>query len=470
MDSTKQTINILTWNATGIMSSAIYLCNCLYNYKIDICGISEHWLYEKDLRFLNQIDNSYISHAAADFDLKRPSSRRVGKGGVAILWHRKYDRFISRLALDDDRIVGIKYEIDTSSCIYFFQVYLPCVNHSIDVFREYIDRLQNLLSLYSEKGTVVIMGDFNTYLPDVNLRDRVDNRSLYFNSFLRDNNMFSTNTSELCNGPKSTFVTYDGRHESLIDYILVPIEKSRKVLHCEIIHDSALNVSRHRPVYCTLELPTCVAEAAPSDNESNINWKKVDQACINNYQNILQNSEHMINIIHRDLETPGSIDQAYTVLVTEVIAAAQKCLPKKSFKHFLKPYWNQELTDLHKKMKLYRSAWIKYGKPRQPNQTTYTDYKRAKRCFRQCHRKHVHAYLQGQIEEIDRLAEVDSAHFWRLVKARRKESNSSPGSEMIFEGRTANSAKEINIGWGQYFKKLYTPTQRDHFDNQSLTM
>ena len=29
-----------------------------------------------------------------------------------------------------------------------------------------------------------------------------------------------------------------------------------------------------------------------------------------------------------------------------------------------------------------------------------------------------------------------------------------------------NSAKEINIGWGQYFKKLYTPTQRAHFDNQ----
>ena len=35
----------------------------------------------KKLQFLNQIDNSYISHATADFDLKRPSNRRVGKGG-----------------------------------------------------------------------------------------------------------------------------------------------------------------------------------------------------------------------------------------------------------------------------------------------------------------------------------------------------------------------------------------------------
>ena len=78
------------------------------------------------MRFLNQIDNQYISHAAADFDLKRPSNRRVGKGGVAILWHRKYDPFISRLELDDERIIGIKYETDTSSCIFFSGVLTLC--------------------------------------------------------------------------------------------------------------------------------------------------------------------------------------------------------------------------------------------------------------------------------------------------------------------------------------------------------
>ena len=46
--------------------------------------------------------------------------------------------------------------------------------------------------------------------------------------------MFSTNTTELCNGSNSTFVTYDGLHEFFIDYILVPMEKSRKILHCGI--------------------------------------------------------------------------------------------------------------------------------------------------------------------------------------------------------------------------------------------
>ena len=85
----RHNLNVISWNATGIMSSSPYLCNTLNLKSIDICGISEHWLYEKDLNFLNEIDNNYISYAVSDNDLKYPGKRRVGKGGVAILWHKK---------------------------------------------------------------------------------------------------------------------------------------------------------------------------------------------------------------------------------------------------------------------------------------------------------------------------------------------------------------------------------------------
>ena len=75
-----KSFSILTWNATGIMSSAAYLIECLNKNDVDICGVSEHWLYEKDLTFLNQLDKCYSSFAVSDSDLKNPSSRRVGKG------------------------------------------------------------------------------------------------------------------------------------------------------------------------------------------------------------------------------------------------------------------------------------------------------------------------------------------------------------------------------------------------------
>ena len=84
----QQTLNILSWNATGIMSSSTYLTNILAQRNIDICGISEHWLYKKDLMFFDKLDSSYKSHAVADISLNFPGRRKVGKGGVAILWHK----------------------------------------------------------------------------------------------------------------------------------------------------------------------------------------------------------------------------------------------------------------------------------------------------------------------------------------------------------------------------------------------
>ena len=125
-------------------------------------------------------------HAVSDPDLKRPSKGRVRKDGVAILWHKKYNKYVIPLSLDDDRAIGIKFEINRDSSIFLFQVYLPCVNHSLDMFKVYLDWLQNKLSLYSEKGMVVLMGEFNAYLPIARFREHADYRSLYFQSFVHD--------------------------------------------------------------------------------------------------------------------------------------------------------------------------------------------------------------------------------------------------------------------------------------------
>ena len=154
----------MTWNATGIMSSSSYLSDCFLSKNIDICGLSEHWLYEKDLIFLNQINSNYNCHAVSDFDLRFPGRRRVGKGGVALLWHKRLDSIITPLSFEDDRIIGLQIEISPSFYVYVFQTYFPCSNHPIAEFLGYIDKLENLLGLYADKGLVAIMGDLNANL------------------------------------------------------------------------------------------------------------------------------------------------------------------------------------------------------------------------------------------------------------------------------------------------------------------
>ena len=136
---------------TGIMSSCTYLCNTLNRFSIDICGIAEHWLYEKDVQFLDHlIDSNYRSRAVSDYCLSITSSRKVWKGGVALMWHRRLDRRVSALNIEDDRIVGIQLETNRNEYIFIFQVYLPCSNYPIIGHTDYLDKLCTLINIYSE--------------------------------------------------------------------------------------------------------------------------------------------------------------------------------------------------------------------------------------------------------------------------------------------------------------------------------
>ena len=103
---------------------------------------------------------------------------------------------------------------------------------------------------------------------------------------------------------------------------------------------------------------------------------------------------------------------------------------------------------MHNKIKINRKAWIRDNKPRNINCISYFEQK-AKRDFRRCHRKHADNFLQSQLDEIDRVAEV----------------NSNPGTEMVFHGQSFNKNSKINTEWARYLRELYTPTQSDHFDS-----
>ncbi len=165
MSGTCRTCKVMTWNATGIMSSSSYLCDVLNHQSVDVCGISEHWLYEYNMHFMNHINSNYVTHAKADADLKTTGTRRVGKGGVALMWKRLIDQYITPLDIDDDRIIGIQYEVAKSVVHCTFS---KCISHvaiiQFQEFRDYLDSLHALLSIYNEKGIVIMMGDYNAHL------------------------------------------------------------------------------------------------------------------------------------------------------------------------------------------------------------------------------------------------------------------------------------------------------------------
>ena len=149
IDTCIENLIFMTWNATGIMSSCSYLIEAMKFKNVDICGISEHWLRENDLHFLDNLDSSLKCYSSCDYDLRAPNICTVRKGGVAIMWNKKHTSRIPPLLIDDDRIIGIQYQCSNNCFLYIFQIYLPSSGHSVSKYNEY---LIDIIQIYSDKG------------------------------------------------------------------------------------------------------------------------------------------------------------------------------------------------------------------------------------------------------------------------------------------------------------------------------
>ncbi len=84
----------MTWNATGVMTGLPYLETELLNRKIDICGLSEHWLLPENVTVLNSFNADYNSYVVTSQVTHCLNNCRMGKGGVAFLWRKKHDSVI----------------------------------------------------------------------------------------------------------------------------------------------------------------------------------------------------------------------------------------------------------------------------------------------------------------------------------------------------------------------------------------
>ena len=457
-------LNLGSWNATGIMSSAAYTGSLLDKKSLHFLGISEHWLCPHNLHFIESIHRDYTGFAVCDNDLLLISRRKVGKGGVALLWHRSLNDKVTPLDIDSDRICGLQFRMNDNLFIYILQVYAPCSSHSINTYRDFIDLLHVTISMYSNNGLVLILGDFNAHLQGKRFIKNTDARGRSLLDLMHGLNLLAINTLPNCIGSYFSFRSYGDLYESLIDHILIPSERLDTVLSCEILDDDVLNVSRHLPVVCSVSIPTANLNVQNFDFPAHVKWEKLDDASKTSYRADLE-ALLLSSCDSTGLSCNDSIDRQYSHIVNSILRASDK-LPKTRFKPFLKPYWDSILKHLHAVMRGKRREWIRNGRPRGMQNISYKEYKTAKTLFRAHHRRCAENYLTELNLEIDKAAEIDSAVFWKKVNNRRKTSHTSAGSEINFSGTVCRDPSDIVQGWGQYFSNLYSDTQRDHYDTE----
>ena len=310
----------------------------------------------------------------------------------------------------------------------------------------------------------MMMGDFNAHLQGRRFIKVTDARGRYLLDMMHNHSMLSLNTLPTCVGATASFVSYGDLYESLIDHILLPIERLDTVLSCEILDDDVLNVSRHLQVVCSVSVPSANLNTSQVQFPSHVKWEKLHDEAKHLYKSELEN--HLTKFsITEGCNTIEYLDKKYVHIVDSITTASDTTLPKTKFKPYLKPYWDRVMKDLHATMREKRRKWIHDGRPRGMQFLSYKEYKSAKTLFRAHHRRCAEKYLIELNIQIDQATELDSGAFWKKVNNRRMASHTSAGSEIKFRDKVCRGPAEIAAGWGQYFCELYSDLDRAHYDS-----
>ena len=239
------------------------------------------------------------------------------------------------------------------------------------------------------------LGDFNAKFINCStvVRDKL------FCNFNHVCNLFPVKCLPSCSGAKCSCVSYDNRYETLNDVVCVPLEVHDIVTKCKFVDDHCLNISRHKPVYVQFVVERVSLQNQCYDDDSNIKLacikcSMVTHSQIECFSADVESVCVLGGIAERKLSN-NDIDGTYHMLTKTLNDCAQKHCPKKRFANFLKPYWNEELSNYHKVMTSKRSMWIDAGRPKCGS--VYHSYKDAPRY-------HTTQYMLTIDHELDSMA------------------------------------------------------------------
>ena len=314
---------------------------------------------------------------------------------------------------ESDRICGIQIINSgiTKKHLYIISVYLPQSQSKISSFDCHLDMLEVLIEQCMCDGDVIVAGDFNCHFgSDVGCRfwGKTTKNAKQLMKLVKRKSLSIVDKNDSCIGPKYTF-NVPGIGKSYIDHFLVSKACENVISKCEVLEDSVDNTSDHLAISCSLSLCKMPDESR-AINPCKVAWHKMTKGQINEQYTlpldkaIQQNFAQILSGCECGCKVDNVLD-----LLSKTIHKVSEGLPMSTFKKGLKPYWTRSLTELSKASKGYGRRWIQAGKPK--DGLVYDEYKKAKRAFRLAVRQEEKKYELGQIDSINKMAQIDHSYF-----------------------------------------------------------
>ena len=172
--------------------------------------------------------------------------------------------------------------------------------------------------------------------------------------------------------------------------------------HSEVLVDDILNLSDHNAVRVILEIEKGGCKYT----------SPVEDFCYN-----LVREYDVSNM------SGEGVDSLVDLLV-DALVRTDKQLPRSKYTKHIRPYWNQQLSDMKRDKVIKYRLWKSEGCPRDSESLSWCAHKDSKRKSRHEIKRVQRNFDKDEINRVLKTAECDVNNFWRIVKSHR--SNDQP--------------------------------------------
>lgn len=357
---------IMHWNAEGVYRKKDEYCkkleleNILYEEQVSVCCLQETHL------------NKEIVFKIRGYQCFRSDRKDRRKGGILTLVRNNISAYQQQVYME-----GAEYQM----------LHLKTENTEFHLLNYYCpnDRPLALNTIALQENTIVC-GDFNSHSQSWGY-EQMDRRGEELENWQDDNGLI------LINQPTDppTFYSRAWHTTSTPD---IALHSPGLEWNITRVVGNQLGGSDHRPVFLVVQ------NEVDRDSSTLCRWnyKKADWMM---YQ-------HRTSILTRDLNTDKDINKVVDEFSRSILQAASETIPRGARKHY-KPYWNNELEQLHNEIETTRKqAEIN------PCQENHNNYQHSKAKFQ---RAKLQARRKSWIEKTESLnLERDTRKLWKLVK------------------------------------------------------
>ena len=373
---------IICWNSRGLSASIPYLRKLVE--RGDIVCISEHWLFENNLRKLNDIATgvNFVARSS-EHSSAEAYVNHCGQGEVAILWSKTLTRVTPIDDIVHDRVCGVRVQNAKGQIVNILSVDMPSKGWEGDL-NVSLDELGGIIDAREDGTLTLVCGDLNDDMGKLGgprgLKNP-DKRGRAIVHFTQSYGHTAANLQVTSTGPVNTFNGPFG--SSCLDYFLVPNAIKESIRKCTTLSSTPLNTSDHLPIYLEINLgllDKCYIEV---EAPGRLKWDKLSKHDLFRRYTLpvgdrLRFVEELI-----DIEPPSNLllDGCFET-ICNILKQGETCIPKSKFRHNLKPFWCAELDALKvEKMRCY-SAWSEAGKQRGQGSILWQEHSKAEKNFR----------------------------------------------------------------------------------------